>query len=172
MLGESGRLWVPRAVAFEHRITAAVADPGVIDVGTSWRDKLPKSMLRELERGEKQKFDHNISRAEHFVKGMRAQLEFRMRPFGMSSPYDVYKALEEYRLDGLVEQIRCPMLVCDPDNEQFWPGQARELYQALPGPKQIVRFTAEEGSDSHCEPRSPGIRDQRVFDRLYGTLGR
>ena len=164
--------WVPRAVAFEHRIAAAVADPGVIDVGTTWRDKLPKSMLSELERGEKQKFDKNIARAEHFVKGMRAQLEFRMRPFGMSSPYDVYKALETYRLDGLAEQIRCPMLVCDPDNEQFWPGQARKLYEALPGPKQIVRFTSEEGSDAHCEPRSPGIRDQRVFDWLDATLGR
>ena len=62
------------------------------------------------------------------------------------------------------------MLICDPDNEQFWPGQARELYEALPGPKELVRFTAEEGSDWHCEPRSPGIRDQRVFDWLDETL--
>jgi hypothetical protein len=167
-----GGYWVPRAVAFEHRIAAAVADPGVMDVGTTWRDKLPKSMLRQLEQGEQQKFDRNISMAEHFVRGMRAQLEFRMRPFGMSSAYDVYKALEEYKLDGLVEQIRCPMLICDPDNEQFWPGQARELHDALPGPKAIVRFPAEEGSDWHCEPRSPGIRDQRVFDWLDETLRR
>jgi hypothetical protein len=165
-----GGYWVPRAVAFERRIAAAIADPGVIDVGTSWRDKLPKSMLRQLEQGEKEKFDRNISMAEHFVRGMRAQLEFRMRPFGMSSAYDVYKALEEYTLDGLVEEIRCPLLICDPEHEQFWPGQAHELYEALPGPKAIARFTAEEGSDSHCEPRSPGIRDQRVFDWLAETL--
>lgn len=163
--------WVPRAVAFEHRIAAAVADPGVMDIGTTWRDKLPKSMLRLLERGEKEKFDRDIAMSERFFRGMRAQLEFRMRPFGMTSTYDVYKALEEYKLDGLVEQIRCPMLICDPDNEQFWPGQARKLYEALPGPKQIVRFTAEEGSDWHCEPRSPGIRDQRVFDWLDEALG-
>ena len=104
--------------------------------------------------------------------GMRAQLEFRMRPFGMSSAYDVYKALEDYKLDGLVEQIRCPVLICSPDNEQFWPGQSAQLYAALPGPKAIVRFPAGEGSDWHCEPRSPGIRDQRVFDWLDETLGR
>jgi hypothetical protein len=162
--------WVPRAVAFERRIAAAVVDPGVIDVGTTWREKLPKSMLRLLEKGEKEKFDRDIAMSERFIRGMRAQLEFRMRPFGMTSAYDVYKALEEYKLDGLVEEIRCPMLICDPDHEQFWPGQARELYEALPGPKEIVRFTAEEGSDWHCEPRSPGIRDQRVFDWLDDTL--
>jgi hypothetical protein len=163
--------WVPRALAFEHRVAAAVADPGVVDVGTTWREKLPKSMVRQLDRDEKQKFDRNIGRAEHFVRGMRAQLEFRMRPFGMSSPYEVYKALEHYKLDGLVEQIRCPMLICDADGEQFWPGQSRRLYDALPGSKKIVRFTSEEGSDRHCEPRSPGIRDQRVFDWLDETLG-
>jgi hypothetical protein len=164
--------WVPRALAFEHRVAAAVADPGVIDVGTTWREKLPKSMLRQLERGEQEKFDRNMSMAEHFVRGMRAQLEFRMRPFGMSSPYDVYKALEEYKLDGLIAEIRCPMLVCDPDHEQFWPGQSRQLYEALPEPKELTRFTSEEGSDWHCEPRSPAIRDQRIFDWLDATLGR
>lgn len=167
-----GGYWVPRALAFEHRVAAGVADPGVMDVGTTWRDKLPKSMLRQLDQGEQQKFDRNIARAERFVKGMRAQLEFRTRPFGMTSLYDVYKAVEQYRLDGLVDQIRCPMLITDPDNEQFWPGQSRRLYEALPGPKAIVRFPAEEGSDWHCEPRSPGIRDQRVFDWLDETLGR
>jgi hypothetical protein len=49
----------------------------------------------------------------------------------MSSAYAVYKALEEYKLDGLIERIRCPVLICDPDNEQFWPGQSRRMYDAL-----------------------------------------
>jgi hypothetical protein len=35
-----------------------------------------------------------------------------------------------------------------------------------------VQFTAAEGADSHCEPRELGLRDQRVFDWLDGTLGR
>lgn len=162
--------WVPRALAFEHRVAAGVADPGVWDVGTSWRQHLPRYMLRQLERGEKEKFDKNIARAERFSKDMRAQLEFRMRPYGLESPYDVYKAVEEYTLAGVAERIRCPMLICDPDNEHFWPGQSQKLHDALHGPKTLVRFTEEEGSDWHCEPRSPVIRDQRVFDWLDETL--
>lgn len=164
--------WVPRAVAFEHRIAAAIADPGVWDVGTSWRAHLPKSMLRQLQRGSKDTFDRNMARAERFSKQARAQLEFRMRPYGLESPYEVYKALEAYTLDGVAELIRCPVLICDPDHEQFWPGQSQQLYDALRSPKARVRFTAEEGSDWHCEPRSPALRDQRVFDWLDDTLGR
>jgi hypothetical protein len=164
--------WVPRALAFERRIAAGVADPGVWDVGTSWREHLPKFMLRQLERGEKDKFDRNMARAERFSKDVRAQLEFRMRPYGMDSPYDVYKALEDYTLEGVVDRIRCPMLICDPDREHFWPGQPKQVYDALPGPKALARFTEEEGSDWHCEPRSPAIRDQRVFDWLDEVLGR
>ncbi|MGI8904645.1 MAG: alpha/beta hydrolase family protein [Solirubrobacteraceae bacterium] len=33
--------WVPRALAFEHRPAAAVVDPGVTNVSTSWTDPLP-----------------------------------------------------------------------------------------------------------------------------------
>jgi poly(3-hydroxybutyrate) depolymerase len=40
-----GGYWVPRAVAFEKRIAAAIADPGVVDVSTSWTASLPKPML-------------------------------------------------------------------------------------------------------------------------------
>jgi len=47
-----------------------------------------------------------------------------MRPFGLEAPYDVYKALEDYTLAGVAERIECPILITDPDHEQFWPGQA------------------------------------------------
>ncbi len=96
-----------------------------------------------------------------------------MRPFGLEAPYDVYKALEDYTLAGVAERIECPILITDPDHEQFWPGQAQQLYDAVATPedrKALVRFTAEEGADSHCEPRALGLRDQRIFDWLDSVL--
>ena len=69
-----------------------------------------------------------------------------------------------------VSNTKDPMLICDPDDEHFWPGQSEKVYDALPGPRAIARFTEEEGSDWHCEPRSPGIRDRRVFDWLDEAL--
>ena len=37
--------WVPRAMAFEHRVAAAVADPGVLDVSTVMLRQIPHFMV-------------------------------------------------------------------------------------------------------------------------------
>ncbi len=77
----------------------------------------------------------------------------------------------KYTLEGTADKINCPMLITDPEHEQFWPGQSRRLYEELACPKELVSFTASEGADSHCEPKAPGLRDQRIFDWLDDTLG-
>jgi hypothetical protein len=51
-------------------------------------------------------------------------------------------------------------------DEQFWPGQSQALYDRLPGPKQLVRFTAAEGANRHCEPMGLATRDIRIFGWL------
>ncbi len=126
--------WVPRAVAFEKRIAAAVADPGVWDVGRSWHDHVPKSMLKHLDAGERDKFNRGMEWGARLSKSARGTLAFRTRPFGKETPYDVYEALREYTLDGVAEKIECPILITDPDHEQFWPGDAEKLYDAVSTP--------------------------------------
>jgi hypothetical protein len=162
---------VPRAFAFEGRIAAAVADPGVWDVATSWSAHVPGSMQKLLEKGDRDKFNRNMDLGLRFSRSARGTLAFRMRPFGLDTPYDVFEALQEYNLDGVAERIAAPLLVTDPDGEQFWPGQSRQLHDALTGPKRLVRFTAEEGADWHCEPKALALREQRIFDWLGETLG-
>lgn len=164
-----GGYWVPRAVAFEHRIAAAIADPGVHDVSTSWTAHLPPELLQLLAAGKKAEFDGIMAQA---TPAQRAALRFRMRPYGMASPFDVYRAAMQYNLKGVAGQIRCPMLITDPDNEVFWPGQSQALLDMLTCPKKMVRFTAAEGADLHCEPKDPGLRDLRVFDWLDEVLAR
>ena len=62
------------------------------------------------------------------------------------------------------------VVAADPEGEQFWPGESRQLYDALRSPKILVPFTAAEGADLHCEPKNPGLRAQRMFDWLDTTL--
>ena len=62
------------------------------------------------------------------------------------------------------------MFIADPEDEQFWPGQSQEVYEALDCPKTIVRFMAAEGANWHCEPQARSLYDQRVFDWLAGVL--
>lgn len=165
-----GGYWVPRAAAFEPRIAAAVADPGVIDVATSWTRHLPGRMIAELERGDAKRFDRDMHMGTMFSPGSRRELAFRMRPYGTDDPYEAYRAVREYHLRDVADRITCPILITDPDNEQFWPGQSRELADAIGDNATVVRFTAEEGADWHCEPMGPGLRDARVFDWLDEVL--
>jgi len=164
--------WVPRAVAFEHRIAAAIADPGVFDVAAAWTGQLPPPMLELLDAGAKDQFDQYMAEGMKADPKIAARLTFRMRPFGFSSPYEVFKGAQQYTLAGVAEQIRCPMLITDPEGEEFWPGQSQQLYDALRCRKTLVRFTAAEGGDLHCEPKAPGLRAQRIFDWLDATLNR
>jgi hypothetical protein len=160
--------WVPRAAAFEQRIAAAVADPGVMDVSASWMRHLPPEMIALLDGGQKEPFDRFFF--EGIDEATKATFAFRARPYGLFSPYETYRAVRQYTLAGITDRIRCPMLICDPEGEGFWPGQSQQLYDALPGPKTLVKFAGAEGADLHCEPKAPGLRAQRIFDWLDETL--
>jgi hypothetical protein len=163
-----GGYWVPRAVAFERRIAAAVADPGVVNVAASWTASLPPPMLALLKAGRKAEFDGYMSKT---LDGpTKANLSFRMRPYGFTSYYDTFKAVQDYNLEGVAGQIRCPMLITEPANEAFWPGQSRQLHELLTSPKKLAAFSESDGADLHCEPKGTGLRDLRVFDWLDETL--
>jgi Prolyl oligopeptidase family len=168
-----GGYWVPRALAFEHRFAAAVADPGVVDVSTSWLEPIPGRLRKELEEGKQESFDKEMRIGERFSPGARALLTFRGAPYGIESGsrYELYQAVMRYRLGDEVANITTPLLICDPEGEQFWPGQSQQLHDRLSGPKELVRFTAAEGAGRHCEPLGGAVRDARVFDWLAGYLG-
>jgi hypothetical protein len=159
--------WVPRALAFEHRVAAAVADPGVVDVSTTVLGHLPHMMVKLLEAGEQEKFDRDMQWTLKLSPSTRSLLALRMRPYGVATPYEFFSAARDYVLtDELIARITTPILVTSPENEQFWPGQSQELFGKLSGPAAIVAFTEAEGADSHCEPTASGLRGERIFDWL------
>ena len=161
--------WVPRALAFEHRFVAAVADPGVVDVSTSWTNPLPRFMRAQLQDpSKKDAFDKEMGWTERLSKSNRATLHFRGEPYGVKggSRWDLYQEVLKYRLGDEAKDITTPLLITEPEDEQFWPGQSQALYDRLPGPRELVRFTAAEGASRHCEPMGLAVRDARVFDWL------
>ena len=165
-----GGFWAPRAAAFEHRIAAVVADPGVVDVETSWLAHLPGSMRALLDAGKREEFNRWMGWTERVSRKLRGTLAFRMRPYGLETPYDVYTALRAYTLRDVAANIACPLLVTAPEHEQFWPGQSDELVRLAGERATLVRFAASEGADWHCEPKALGLRDQRIFDWIDATL--
>lgn len=160
-----GGYWLPRALAFEHRLRAAVVDPGVVDVSSSWIRPLNKSMREQLARRDRDGFSKNMRLAAK-LPSVRRVLTSRARPYGISDWFDLYVEVERYRLDaGTAGDIRTPLLITDPEREQFWPGQSAQLAAIVPR-SELVAFTAREGASSHCQPMGRLLTEQRMFDWL------
>jgi Prolyl oligopeptidase family len=167
-----GGYWVPRAAAFEHRLAAVVADPGVVDVATKWKDNIPKEMVALLEAEDEAAFTAGMQYARSkWSPAMQQEVAWRAKPYGEKpSDYATFTTVEEYRLGDLVKNIKAPMMITDPEGEQFWAGQSQQLYDALPGPKVLVPFTKAEGADMHIEAMGRSLLEQRMYDWLDETL--
>ncbi|MFD4728963.1 alpha/beta hydrolase family protein [Streptomyces seoulensis] len=174
-----GGYWVPRALAFEHRLAAAVADPGVVRVAESWWQHLGPDLRELWECGDRDAFDAIIGEALEQNPALAATWRWRAKPYGVETPYDLlcevsrYDLLTEvsrHELTRVVDHITTPLLITDPEGEHFWPGASEQLYDALSGPKELVRFTEEEGAHLHCEPMGRALFEERVFDWLDARL--
>lgn len=166
-----GGFWVPRALAFEHRFAAAILDPGVVDVATSWTDHFPKNMIRMLDDGNRAAFDRDMAMGMKVSKETAREWNFRARPYLRDGYFDTVMEVRRYTMNGLLGKIDTPLFVANPEDEQFWPGQPKQLADAVVAPVHLCDFTAAEGANYHCQPMARLLTDQRMFDWLDATLG-
>jgi hypothetical protein len=159
-----GGYWLPRALAFEHRFVAAVVDDGVWDVGRTWWANLPEPLVELLRSGQRDRFNQALAAGP--VDPVRNRgFRFRARPYGdFATPYDLFRSVERYRLAEVVDRIRTPMLINDPDDEAWFAGQPRELHDALRCEKELLHHSREDGANLHCEPWARGLVAARMCD--------
>jgi hypothetical protein len=131
---------------------------------------VPKPLLRLLDEGSQDKFDALLRVGLRYNPHAASALALRMLPFGTNSPYEAFKAIQSYKLSGVAAQIRCPTLVTESEGELQWPGQSKQLYDALGCPKALIKFSASDGADLCCEPKAAGLRSQRIFAWLNGVF--
>ncbi|WP_068492374.1 hypothetical protein [Pseudoclavibacter helvolus] len=162
--------WVPRALAFEHRVVAAIVDPGVTDVSTSWVKHLPSPLRHELEKGDSKHFDQYMKLGLGHSAAERAVWSFRAKPYSSTGYFAVYREVGKCRLTPeLASSISTPLLVTAPENEQFWPGQSEQLAALVPE-SELMHFTAVNGADSHCEPLARTAVNEVLLDWLDARL--
>jgi hypothetical protein len=158
-VGEGGYL-VARAAAYERRLAAVVADPGIWELRAPMLEMLDARLAALRIAGDRDRFD---DRAETLPPA----LESALRPLGIASPFDAFRALDRYTLDDVAERITTPLLVTDTEGDP-WAGQARRIYRAVRGPRALARFTAYEGAGGRW--RGLAVREQRIFDWVDGML--
>ena len=157
-----GGYWLPRALAFEHRIIAAVVDGGVVDVSRSWLRHLPAPLLEMLDTGQKDAFNQALAGIGDNPEVAR-EVAFRAKPYGLTDPYDLFTAVRQYDLRPVAATITTPLLITDPVGEQFFPGQAAELADLLTAPHELAHFAPDDGAGFHCQPLAQRLLTARAF---------
>jgi hypothetical protein len=163
--------WVTRSLAFEHRFVAAVVDPGVVDVSTSWLAQIPASFLDALKAGNSAVFNHAFAEAAKNPKLAEA-MAARGRPFGKPTAFDTFTTVLGYNVREVIGKVKTPLMIMDPDDEAFWPGQSKEMSQLLTSEHQLVHFARADGTNYHCEPMARLEADARMLDFFRDALAK
>jgi Esterase FrsA-like len=155
-VGQAGYL-LPRALAHEHRLAAAVVAPGVVDVATALIDALPPRVRTVL--GDAA-FDRELHAELLFEPGTARWLKACALPYGLADapPSLLFSALARYRIDGDAAGIRTPLLIADPGLDTPWQDQSR-------------RLSGHVGAHGSLVDAPPAEREARAFGWLEGILG-
>lgn len=116
-------------MAFEHRLAAAVLEPGVVDVATAWIQPLPMRLRAILRTGDAREFDREARAALLFAPRSAQRLRACAAPYGLrdAPPSRIFQTVAGYRLASETGKVRNPMLVVESELEAPWPGQSRRL---------------------------------------------
>lgn len=169
----------PRAAAFENRIAALVAMPGVLQPWLGFPAEIRKILTPDKQ------VTNDIWNKEvvpELPAPAAATLKKRFEPFSVPAMLDARKGkmftdfytpakiIESLDITDVVGRIKMPTLVLDYDDEQFYPGQPRQMYDQLKVPKDYVKLTAATGAQLHCSPMAPQQHCEVVFDWLQEKL--
>ena len=167
--GESlGGYFAPRAVAFEQRISACVANGGIYDcIGykkfSGMTSDKRSAMLHRI-RNHTKGFNLIVNLLMKLSVNLDWTIRHGMTTFMVTTPAEYILSYEPYWLEGIVSKITCPTLVTDNEKEVNFPKQAKILYDALECPKEYLYFTQEEGAGYHCELGCRLYANDRIFN--------
>lgn len=173
----------PRAAAFEHRLAAVVAEPGIVSPWSAFPEGFRKIVGEDKDETNKiWNSDVVPALGKPEMAEARFMLAKRYEPFG-SDVLDAVRqgrlatdiwtpsqAVQQLDITTVAARIEAPTLVLDYDDEQFYPKQAKQLFSLLRARKDYVKMTAGEGANFHCSPMAPRRHNEVIFDWLEKTV--
>ena len=160
-----GGYFAPRAVAFEHRIKACIANGGIFDLTASFYRKFPPELIALLKTAPEE-FNAEIEEVMKEDTEVRWFFDNGMFTFSAQSPADLMLKIKGYTLEDVVNNIKCQMLVINSEDDMFFSGQAQKLYQALDCPKDYILFTRRQTAQAHCQAGATAISNEIIFNWL------
>lgn len=162
----------PRAASGEHRLAACIADPGQWSLAGLFRPLAVKFGASEQGAANMGELEQPVlDRMEQFMLSTPSfKWKIMQRGFwvhGVDTLRDYLISIEQFTMDGRVEQIACPTLMTIAENDPLAAG-TQAFFDQLRCPKALTRFSAAEGAGDHCEGANRSLLNRRVLDWIDG----
>lgn len=148
-----GGYYAPRAAAFEPRFACCIAWGAQWDYQRIWQQRFERLARAETP---------SLSVAHQHIAWV----------LNASSQEDVLKRLEPFKLDGVVQKIRCPFLLLHGEGDEQIPlADARRCFEAVGSRQKTLKiFTRQEGGYHHCQIDNQSICSAYMWDWLEDVL--
>ena len=148
-----GGYYAPRAAAFEKRFACCIAWGAQWDYQKIWRDRFERLARADTP---------SLSVAHQHIAWV----------LNVKTQDDVLKALEPFKLDGVVQKISCPFLLLHGEGDEQIPlPEARKCFDAVGSKRKTFKlFTREEGGYHHCQIDNQSICSAYMWDWLEDVL--
>ena len=146
-----GGYYAPRIASLERRYKACVAWGAIWDYHATWKKRIDASFKAEL------------SVPGHHIQWI----------LNADSLEDALVRLEDFRLDGVVQKMRCPFLLIHGEgDQQISLAEARKLYRAAGSRDKTLRIVkGTETGAQHCQMDNVPPYAHEIFDWLKLKLG-
>ncbi|MCD4783984.1 MAG: esterase FrsA [Candidatus Eremiobacteraeota bacterium] len=168
-----GGYLVPRAAAFEHRIKYFVVDGGVFSVYDGTMAMFSPEIKELVDDDAAEKKLNDLIQAEREKSPDTDKfIHMLLWTFDADSPFQVFRMLKKYSMEGVIDKIQGEMLVIGSIDDQVAGSyeQAKIFYKALKSPKTYLEFTRTEGGQFHCQLGAPAISSERILNWLDDRL--
>ncbi|HET9717689.1 MAG TPA: alpha/beta fold hydrolase [Pseudolabrys sp.] len=148
-----GGYYAPRAAAFEKRFACCLAWGAQWDYQKIWHDRFDRLARADTP---------SLSVAHQHIAWV----------LNVNSQEDVLKALEPFKLDGVVQKITCPFLMLHGEGDEQIPlREAQKCFDAVGSKDKTMKiFTREEGGYHHCQIDNQSICSAYMWDWLERVL--
>ncbi|KAI1777279.1 alpha/beta-hydrolase [Hypoxylon cercidicola] len=150
-----GASLAPLAASREHRFAAVLAIDGLYDMRKAITDKLPASLVRLYESGNKTAFDTYMNavkvspEAPTMFKWLIAQ---GLWSFNTESPHDWLDRLGDIKLDAdILNNVTCPVFVGKGEDDTLVGGQEQVVTDWLGSKAYLHEFKTALGAGEHCQ---------------------
>ncbi len=149
-----GGYYAPRAASMDHRFACCISWGPEWDYHTKWQQRLAR-----IERGE--------------TLSLSVPWRHLLWVFGVKTKEEAFEKLRGFKLDGVIQKMKCPYLLVHGEGDQQAPLDHAQKMIAAAGSKDktLKIFTREEGGYHHCQIDNLSIATAYMWDWIVDKIG-